>query len=71
MSKHDARVVARTTLEHWLECYSADLTEDEKAAIASVITGLPEQPLSHEVKRQRSYALANEEWMKKNPRRDS
>ena len=30
-----------------------------------------EQPLAHEVKRQRALARINEEWMKKNPRRDS
>ena len=71
MSEHDARVVARTTLEHWLECHGADLTKDEHAAIASVITELPQQPLAHKVKRQRALAHLHEEWMKKNPRRDS
>ena len=71
MSEHDARVVARTTLEHWLKCHGADLTKDEHAAIASVITELPQQPLAHEVKRQRALALTDEEWRKNNPRRDS
>ncbi len=71
MSEHDARVVARTTLEDWLKWHGADLTKDEHAAIERVIIGLPKQPLAHEVKRQRSFALTDEEWRKNNPRKDS
>ena len=71
MSKHDERVVARTTLEHWFNCHVHALTKDERAAIEGVFTVLPDQPLSREVKRQRSYALTDEEWRKKYRRRDS
>ena len=71
MLDHDNRVLARTTLEDWLKWHGADLTKDEHAAIERVIIGLPIQPLAHEVKRQRSYALTDEEWRKKYRRRDS
>ena len=70
MLEDDNRVLARTTLEDWLKWHGADLTKDEHAAIERVIIGLPIQPLAHEVKRQRSFALADKEWKKNNPRRD-